>query len=142
MTRVWRGGRWEFLAFACTRQHSWLSCQPFSVPSGSPQPAGCSPPWLTSSLKMSLSLRLEPSSIICSFCLGFGTKSVCFTPQPSSIDKRSHQQVKSELLCGTAKFYTQTTSQADLYLMWFSFAILILRNKNSSITLKKNNSST
>lgn len=71
------------------------------------------------------------------FILGFGTKSICFTPQLISRDKRSHQQNKSKLLCGSAEVYTRATSQADLYLIWFSFAILIFKNKNGSITLKK-----
>lgn len=137
MPGVCRGGWWEFLAFARTLQHSWLSCQPFPVAPRSSQPAGCSPPLLMSSLKMSLSLPLEPNSITCSHYLGFGTKSLCFTPQLISSDKRSHQQIKSELLHGSAEAYTHTTSQADLYLIWFSFAILIFRNKNGSITLKK-----
>lgn len=61
----------------------------------------------------------------------------CFTPQLISSDKRSHQEIKSELLRGSAELYTQAPSQADLYLPWFSFAILIFRNKNGSITLKK-----
>lgn len=136
---VCRGCLWEFLAFACTLQHSWLSRQPFPIAPRSPQPAGCSPPLLASSLKMSLSLPLEAHSIICSYYLGFGTKSVCFTPQRISSDKRSRQQIKSELLCGSAEVYTQATSQADLSLIWFFFAVLIFRNKNGSITLKKKN---
>lgn len=58
-------------------------------------------------------------------------------PQLISGDKRSHQQIKTELLCGGAEAYTQAASQADLYLIWSSFAILIFRNKNGLITLKK-----
>lgn len=91
-----------------------------------------------SSLK-SLSLPLEPkiSSVHTTWDLG---PKACFIPQLISCDKRSRQQIKSELLCGSAELFTQATSQADLYLPWFSFAILIFRNKNGSITLKKKNS--
>lgn len=137
VSRVCRGGWWEFLDSAWTLQHSSLCCQPFPIAPRSPQPTGCSPPLLTCSLKMSLSLPLEPNGIICSYYLGFGTESICFTPQLISGDKRSHQQIKTELLCGGAEAYTQAASQADLYLIWSSFAILIFRNKNGLIALKK-----
>lgn len=48
-------------------------------------------------------------------------------------EKRSCQKFKSGLLCGSAEFYTQSTVQGALYLIWFYFAVLILRSKNGSI---------
>lgn len=58
-----------------------------------------------------------------------------FYQQLISSDKRSCQKFKPGLLCGSAEFYTQTTIQGALYLIWFYFAVLILRSKNGLIIL-------
>lgn len=64
-----------------------------------------------------------------------GSKAFVLPTAIISSDKRPHQKLKPGLLCGSAEFYTQSTLQADLCLIWVSFAVLIFKSKNVSITI-------
>lgn len=79
--------------------HVHFSTAAFSfVPRPPPQPAGCSPLLLISSLKMSLLLPWELNSIICSYYLAFGIKSICFTNNWFLVTK-GHAKISSLDFC-------------------------------------------
>lgn len=123
-----RGGLWELLTFACTLQHS---CFPFCAKTAPASRLQYSPAHKFPEDESSAALGAQQYHL---FILpGLWDQKHLFYQQLISSDKRSHQQFKSGLLCGSAEFYTQSTFQADLYLIRFSFAILIFRSKNGSI---------